>query len=558
MAVIGDVGRAPEERRSGSRPRRGAAVVAAAATVALVLSACSSSSSTGTNASGTVAPANQAAPTNEGAPTEGGELRVGLPAEIDGLDPMHSRWSLEGNLIGSALYDTLMTFDENRTLIPHLAESVTPNSDGTVWTIKLRPNITFSDGSKLDAAAVKVNIDGRKADPLSGGALAPIKDVAVTDPLTTTVTMSTPWFGYDYTLAAQGGYMEAPSQAALGNAASKTAIGTGPFTLVGSFSSGTPIKVVKNPNYWGDKAHLDDITFTALVDPTARTNALKAHDMDLIFTDNGDAIAEFRSEDGIKQVEDVTSEEEFAMMNQAMAPMDNIHARRALVYATDQQAVIDATRAGVAPMATGPFNQGEQYYPADANYPGFDLQKAKDEVDAYKKDTGQSTLSFTLSTSPGEQKVAEVLQAQWALAGADVKVEAAEQSAFLSTMFFSKFQVAMFRNFAYVNPDSDYIFWHSSQAKGIGKGSINFNQLKDPKLDDLLDKARANPDVASRTKQYIDITPELNETLPYVWLFHDDWALAAQSKVGGLSTPQKLGFARQDSKPWWNKLWLTP
>src|SRR5690606_24149257 len=121
-------------------------------------------------------------------------------------------WSLDGNLIGSAIFDTLLTFDENRQLVPALATSVTPNADGTVWTITVREGVTFHDGTPFDAAVVKANIDKRKSNPITGGALAPIGEVVVVDPKTVEVRMSTPWFGYDYTLAAQGGYMESLGQ----------------------------------------------------------------------------------------------------------------------------------------------------------------------------------------------------------------------------------------------------------------------------------------------------------------------------------------------------------
>ena len=542
---------------AGTRPRRGWRVIAGAGALAFVAAACSSTStSTSNGTEGTLPPANQAAPTNEGTPTPGGTLRVGLPAEVDGVDPVHNHWSLEGNLIGSALFDTLLTFDENRVLVPRLALSVLPNKDGTVWTIKLRPNVKFTDGTPMDASVVKANIDARKTDQLSKGSLEPIDNVVVVDPLTAEVHMNTPWFGYDATLAAQAGYMEAPAQIASGDQASKQAIGTGPFKQTGTFTSGQPITAERNPDYWGDKPLLNGISFTALVDASARTAAVKAHDMDLIFTDTGESILEFRDLAGFKQVEDVAAEEEFVINNMSKAPLDNIHARTALAYATDQKAVIDAARAGIAPVANGPYNVGEKYYSADAGYPGFDLDKAKQEVELYKKDTGQAELSFVLSSSPGEKLVAEILQGQWAAAGIKVTVDVAEQTTFLTNMFFDKFQAAMFRNFAYVNPDSNFIFWDSSQAKGEGQGSVNFGQLKDPKLDAALRTARANPDEASRTTQYEALTKTLNETVPFVWLFHNDWALVGSDQVGGLGTPQKLGFARQDGKPWWPMIWL--
>ncbi|MEZ5143347.1 MAG: ABC transporter substrate-binding protein [Acidimicrobiales bacterium] len=542
-------------RRRASLLGRSLAVVAVGG---LLLAACSSASDS-SSSSGSAGTANQAAPKDEGAPVNGGDLKVGVSAQIDGLEPASNRWSLDGNLIASSIFDPLLTFDENRNLVPKLATSVTPNADGTVWTIRLRENVTFHDGSPLTAEVVKNNIDKRKSNPLSGGALAPVQEVVAVDPTTVEVRMSTPWFGYDYTLAAQGGYIEGQAQLDAGPDATRTAIGTGPFKQVsGPYSPGQDVQVARFDGYWGDKAHLDSITFKGIVDDKARAQALKAGDVDLIFTQNPDTIAEFRKGNGFVQVEDPAAEESFAMLNLGQPPFDNIHARRALAYATDRAQLVENQGLGVTQEADGPYTKGEKYYNEQSGYPAYDLAKAQEEVEKYKQDTGQPSLSFTLDTSEGEQILAQALQQQWAAAGIDAKINLTEQTAFLTQMFLGKFQAAMFRNFAYVNPDSNYIFWHSSQAKGIGTGSINFGQIKDPALDRALDTARATSDEAARLQEYKQLTPTLNEVLPYVWVWHNDWALATKDRVGGLSVPQKLGFARQDAKPWWDRLWLKP
>jgi ABC-type transport system substrate-binding protein len=541
-------------RRRGARTRR-AGAIAAALVLATLAAACSDATSP-TAPAGSAPKANQAAPKDEGTPTVGGTLRMGMTAEIDGLNPVRARWSLDGNTIGSALFDTLLTFDENRNLVPRLALSVKPDATGEQWTIALRPNVTFHDGSPFDANAVKKNIDARKAQPITGGALEPIESTEVVDPLTVLVKMKTPWFGYDYTLAAQGGYMVAPAQIDAGPDSMKQAIGTGPFTLVGEFVSGQPIKVERNKSYWGDKALLDGITFTAMVDENVRVQALKAHDVDLIMTQSPNAIRTFRETEGFHEVEDVAGEETYAMFGMETPPFDNVHARKALAYATDQQDIVDKLGEGVIQPANGPFISGERFYNENAGYPAFDLEKAREEIEAYKRDTGASELSFSILTDSGEESAATVLQGQWAAAGITAKVDKFEQISFLATVFSGKFQIAMFRNFAYINPDSNYIFWSSTQAKGVGVGSINFGQLKDPELDKALDAARSNPDDAKRAELYKDLTPKLNATVPYIWLYHNDWALAAAEKVGGLGAPQKLGFGRQDAKPWWTLIWM--
>jgi peptide/nickel transport system substrate-binding protein len=546
-----------EEPRRPSVASRAATFVAVITALALVAMGCSSSDSD-TSTGDQSQQVNQGAPVDEGPPQDGGTLRVAVGAEIDGLYPVEARWSLEGNLIGSSIYDTLLTFDEDRNLVPRLAESMTPNDDGTVWTITLRPNVTFHDGTPFDGAAVKANIDARKAVAITGTALAPIQEVVVVDPLTVEVRMSTPWFGYDYTVAAQGGYMVAPSLIGADDAMQR-AIGTGPFQLDGSWSPGTPVNVTRNDNYWGDAPHLDGIQFRALLDQTSRKAALESGDVDVIFTQDPATVQEFRSKDGYVQVEDFAAEETFVMLNVAEPPFDNLNARQALAYATDPDAINAAVGGNIQEVADQPYTEDEDYFVTDSGYPGYDPAAAEEAVQRYKEETGESSLSFTLKTpSSNQQKSeAELLQAQWAAVGIEAGLDQAEQATFLADTFGGNFQAAMFRNFAYVNPDSNYIFWHSSYAKEPGGfGGINFGQIRSDAIDGALETARRTSDTAQRTEEYQNVVRAINEELPYIWIYHGVWGLAATDQVGGLTVPQGLGFARQDAKPWWPQIWL--
>ncbi len=526
-------------------------LVAVLGVVALFGVSCSSGSDGETGSAGTV---NQAAPTDEGEPTPGGNLQVAVGAEIDALSPITARWSLEGNMIASSMYDTLMTFDEERNLVPRLAESMTPNDDGTVWTIVVREGVTFHDGTPFDAEVVKMNIDARREVPITGTALKPIEEVVVIDPTTVEVRMNTPWFGYDYTVAAQGGYMAAPAIIESGDSAA--AVGTGPFKLVGTWQPGQPVRVEINTDYWDEGPYLDGIEFVAITDQTSRSASLRSGDVDMIFTQDPDSISAFRDTAGFEQVEDFAAEETFAMLNFAQAPFDNIHARKALAYATNRQAINDAVGGGIQRDADQPYTEDERYYLEDSGYPTYDPDAAREEIELYKADTGASSLSFTLSTPSSNQQraEAELLQAQWLEVGIDTQIDSLEQASFLAGMFTGDFQAAMFRNFAYVNPDSNYIFWHSSYASD--EGGINFGALQSDAVDDALDTARATADEAQRVVEIKKAVRAINDEVGFVWLYHNAWGLAATEAVGGLSAPQQLGFARQDGKPWWPGIWL--
>ena len=247
--------------------------------------------------------------------------------------------------------------------------------------------------------------------------------------------------------------------------------------------------------YWGEKPHLDGITFKALIDQTSRTASLESGDVDLIFTQDPAAVTKFRSKDGYIQVEDFAAEETFAMLNLGDAPFDNIHARRALAYATDPDAV----------------NNTDRWWHPRGGRPAVHLRRAvlraRRRLCLVRHGQGRRgsrglqerhrrVVVVVLAQDPvrrHQKAEAELLQAQWSAVGIDASLNETEQSAFLATSSPSTFQAAMFRNFAYVNPDSNYIFWHSSFAKQPGgAGGINFGQIRSDELDQALDTAPAH------------------------------------------------------------------
>ena len=124
----------------------GAVVLAGAAGAAL--DACSSSTP---SSSSTTAASGSKPGVGTGTPVRGGSLTVGLVAEIDGFYPANNHWDTNGYIYANTIYDPLCAVAADGTVQPYLCESVTPNATADVWTMTLRPNIKFNDGSALTA-----------------------------------------------------------------------------------------------------------------------------------------------------------------------------------------------------------------------------------------------------------------------------------------------------------------------------------------------------------------------------------------------------------------------
>ena len=121
-------------------------------------------------------------------------LRIGLAEDPDVLDPTLAR-SFVGRIVFAALCDKLFDIDEKLNIIPQLATAYEWAPDNKALTIKLRPGVTFHDGEKLDAAAVKFSLERHKTMAGSNrrGELAPVASVDVVDPLTVRLNLSAPF-----------------------------------------------------------------------------------------------------------------------------------------------------------------------------------------------------------------------------------------------------------------------------------------------------------------------------------------------------------------------------
>ena len=533
--------------------------------LALVAAACGSSSkadqgsSTPTDGTGAAA--------DEGTPVDGGSLVIGVAAETNGWNPANSQWAGEGALVGSSVLEPLATVGADKGAKPWLADSWYPNDTFTSWVINLHPGITFQNGEKFDAAAVAANLEAYKKGTLSSLALEPmLAGSKVIDDLTLQVDLKQPWAAFPSSFLVGGSaFMMAPAMLAAPDGGSNHPIGTGPFTF-DSWQSGSSFKVKKNPNYWRPGLpHLDSLEFQVIPEESARVAALQSGDVNLILTSTAAPANDLAGSFDV--IKDWTSENVFIMTNTGPQvggkanPLSNEHARKALAYATDRDAVANLVGGGVS-IPTSPWAPTNPWgMPDDQNgYVDFDLDKAKSEVEAYKTDTGQSTLSFQLEGLPDVDgtRVLQLLQSQWKEAGIETNIETLEQTAYITKAATGDYQAAFFRNYGYSDPDMNYYFWSSSTAKGVGTISINFTQFTTPQMEADLTTGRQSGYVDQRKAAYDDLTKQLNGGFTNIWLYRTPYSLIAEKQLRGLTQAREIAFGNFEPKTWLGDLWRVP
>ena len=225
--------------------------------------------------------------------------------------------------------DSLFAVDVDGKMVPYLVESVDHNADYTQWTLHVRDGITFHDGTPLDGAAVKFNIDTCRASPLTATAYLPIDTIEASGQDVTITLRGGPWtalpayFGYGscgYMFSPQwlGSLPDVPQRnpqspvydAALAATPAdgdpQQPVGLGAF-MYESYTpgNGNSFVAVRNPDYWrgpngitGEQLpYLDGIEYVVAVDEDSRSRAVLAGDFDIMMTSMGDTIDRFLDDD---------------------------------------------------------------------------------------------------------------------------------------------------------------------------------------------------------------------------------------------------------------------
>ena len=551
-------------------------MLAAGASIALIAAACggggggsdsSGGGGGGGGGGGDTTGAQFDKPDDEGKPQRGGKVVYGLEAETGG------GWCLPGSQLAApgievavSIYDTLVApalgGDGELVYAPLLAESLEHNDSYDQWTIKIREGVKFHDGTDLDAAAVKQNLDTYRGQdpnisaPLFTFVFEKIADVQVVDPTTVQVNMESPWVGFDAFLWGTGRIgMVAPAQLNSPDDCNRNLIGTGPFRMFNcenadcGWEINDKLVAEANPDYWrtdadGEKLpYLDEIEFRPVIDAAQRVNGLKGGELNLIHTTDGQQISTLRDDAEAGTINllesDFEPEISYTMLNTSKAPFDNQTARQALAYAADPQEFIDLTQDSLVERAVQPFGPESSAYvnPEELDYPEHDLDRAKELVAQFEEETG-GPLSFAIlsTTAPETVALAQLVQSQAEAAGMSVTIDQVEQTELINTALGGNFQAALWRNHPGGDPGTQYVWWYSTVEAGADN-FVNFSRIKNPELDRIFTEGRAETDPTARAEIYQGIAPVFAEEAYNLWGWYTLWAFGAASDVHGLYPP---------------------
>ena len=478
----------------------------------------------------------------QGDPVDGGEITVGLEAETSSWLPGRGTFNQPGINVAYAIYDPLMHRTADGEVEPYLAESMEPNADLTEWTLTLRPDIRFHDGTPLDARAIKTIFDEYLTAPGANTAasLDEVTSVDVVDELTVVYRLVEANAAFPVLLISSPGWPFSPTAAAAaGEDAGANPVGTGPFRFV-SWQRDSQLVVEKNEDYWQEGLpHLDRITFRPMPDEDTRLASLQSGDIDVMQSLRQSTVIRARDLDGVDNYEHLGSNSGGGTVNTSKPPFDDVRVRKALAHALDQEAIIEVLGGeGVTPPTTQFFSEDSPYYSekvAEA-YPSYDPEKAQEYYDDYVDDPERSDglpvgtdLSFTYSCPPDPSlnEVAQLVQSLYGALGAQVELEQVEQATWIQKMLARDYDTGCTR----VGSDSDpYIVFNAA----FTEGPLNMTAFQSPEIDEQLDILRSTTDIDQRKAAVEEIGLVINENVPNTFSGGTLTVMAAQDQVKNL------------------------
>ncbi|WP_158253921.1 ABC transporter substrate-binding protein [Cryobacterium sp. N22] len=339
-------------------------------------------------------------PTSSEASASGGTLTIGALADIKSFDPAQAHI---GHYVQyyQPVYDSLLRREADGTLVPMLATKWAYNDDNTVLTLTLRDDVTFTDGTPLDAAAVKTNLD---RFPTGNGpqasTLAQVAEVVVEDPTTVVITLNAPDPALLDYLGTAAGFIASPT-AIEGGAIATDPIGSGPYTLDKTATvAASQYTFVKNPDYWDPSLQVyDTIVLKPILDTTAMLNAIVSGQVNAaLLTPKTQAQAAAAN---LTEYQYPTDWQGLLIFDRdgAMVPeLADVKVRQAINYAIDKDTLLAQVGKGLGTVTSQPFGEGTDAFEKDLEsaYP-YDPAKAKKLM----KEAGVGEFSVTMPTVSG-------------------------------------------------------------------------------------------------------------------------------------------------------------
>lgn len=503
----------------------------------------------------------------EGVP--GGTIVVGVRTDFGGFNPVTNTDIITAEVNNFALYTPLIRYDEELNVEPYLAESWVLEGD-TAVVFRLRQDVRWHDGEPVTAEDVVFTFDLAKdpstASLLASAFLSEVERAEALDPYTVRFDFTRPfaqalesfWWPPVPRHLLEG---VEPSELRVAPF-NRSPVGSGPYRFV-EWRANDRLVLERNPDFppeLGGPPLPDRIFFRVVPEAPTMLAELVTGGVQVDLPVIPEQAREIESRPALELHAFPGRAVYYLGWNTRRAPFDDARVRRAMTFAVDRQAIIDALLAGYGSPAVSPIPPWSPLEPGvepSPHNPAAAVELLEEAgwitvgPDGIRRDASNRPLRFTLLTSdaPLNRAIVEVVQAQLREVGAEARIQVMEFQTLLSlhrsrdfdgvltTWVLDNFQVSSAPN----------ALFHSRWAEVAG--SANRSSVADARLDELIERGSAATDAMEARAIWGEFTERLQEVQPFTFLFWLDELAASQATVQGVRMDPRGELVR--IAEWW-------
>lgn len=486
------------------------------------------------------------------APVPGGTYIEGVIGTFTNANPIFASSPVD-NAVAELLFEGLLKYDERGELTNALAESWSVDKDETTYTVKLRPNLLWQNGTPLTAEDVVFTYQTIQNPDVKSPLIGSWKGVEVSAVDTLTVQLKLPnvfaAFPYSMTVGILPKQLLAdtpPQQLRSLRFNTTEPIGAGPFAWdTIEISGDTPetreqqISLIPNEHYYAGKPKLQKFHIHSFLDEGTMVSSFKKGELTGMSGLN--SIPEELNTANIFQYDVTLSSAVGVFLRTSQDYLKEVKVRQALVQAVDVKQILSTI--GYPVIAVNqPFLKSQFAYDASFAQPSYDVAAANTLLDQAGwirgegglryKDGKQLTFKLYSQMTSEYAYITQQLQNYWRAVGVNAEVFLQTDTDFQDVVNKHYYDALLYGISLGADPDV-FAYWHSSQAGVLSENRFNFSEYQSNVADKGLEAGRTRIDAALRKVKYKPFLSAWKTDVPALMLYQPRYVYISNVDIDG-------------------------